>query len=264
MPHPGAGAPTGHTDSLHQGAHWCPTQGLGPQPATQIRSTRSLIGAPPRGWGPNQPHRFAPPGRSYAAVQRRGDVLDHNTEATAAERIRSAAVLVREVRPEEYTRAGQIIVAAYAALPGQHMSGGYAAELADVARRSIEAEVLVALEDHLMGCVTFVPDSSSPWAEALGPDEAAIRMLGVDPAAQGRGAGVRLVDACIERARSLGRSGLFLHSTPWMTSAHRLYERAGFRRVPDRDWIPIPEVPLLAFLLDLDRDAPTVLHPPRT
>jgi ribosomal protein S18 acetylase RimI-like enzyme len=171
-------------------------------------------------------------------------------------------MLVRQVRADEYTRAGQIVVAAYAALPGQHMSGGYAAELADVARRSVEAEVLVALEPDLIGCVTFVPDSTSPWAEALRPDEASIRMLGVDPGAQGQGVGARLVDACIERARSIGRSGLFLHSTPWMTSAHRLYERSGFRRVPDRDWVPVPEVPLLAFLLDLDRDVPTVSRPP--
>jgi ribosomal protein S18 acetylase RimI-like enzyme len=173
-------------------------------------------------------------------------------------------VLVREVRPDEYARAGEIVVAAYAALPGQHLSGGYAAELAEVGRRSAEAEVLVALEDDLVGCVTFVSDSSSPWAEALGPDEAAIRMLGVDPAAQGRGVGAHLVDACIERARRLGRSALFLHSTPWMTSAHRLYERSGFRRVPDRDWIPVPEVPLLAYLLDLDTDAPAVRRRPGT
>jgi len=160
-------------------------------------------------------------------------------------------VLVRDVRPDEYTRAGEIVVAAYTALPGEHMTGGYAAELADVARRSQEAEVLVAIDGEVLGCVTFVPDVSSPWAEALGPDEAAIRMLGVDPAAQGRGIGAVLVEACVERARVRGRSGLFLHSTPWMTSAHRLYERAGFRRIPDRDWLPVPEVPLLAFLLDL-------------
>jgi hypothetical protein len=36
-----------------------------------------------------------------------------------------------------------------------------------------------------------------------------------------------------------------------MTAAHRLYERSGFRRVPERDWTPTPEVPLLAFRLDL-------------
>ncbi|MHB8505403.1 MAG: GNAT family N-acetyltransferase, partial [Acidimicrobiales bacterium] len=70
-----------------------------------------------------------------------------------------------------------------------------------------------------------------------------------DPAAQGRGAGSALLDACVERARAAGRTAVFLHSTPWMTAAHRLYARAGFERVPSRDWLPVPEVPLLAFRL---------------
>jgi hypothetical protein len=60
------------------------------------------------------------------------------------------------------------------------MTGGYAAVLADVRRRAGEAEVLVAASPELLGCVTFVPDSS-PWAELLGPGQAGVRMLGVDP-----------------------------------------------------------------------------------
>ena len=159
---------------------------------------------------------------------------------------------VRPVRPEEHDAAGRLVVAAYRALPGSHMTGGYETELADVARRAAEAEVLVAAGDGaLAGCVTFVPDHRNPWAEGLRPDEASIRMLAVDPAAQGRGAGCALLDACTDRARALGRGAVFLHSTPWMTAAHHIYERAGFVRVPDRDWTPVPDVPLLAFRLDL-------------
>jgi len=139
------------------------------------------------------------------------------------------------------------------------MSAGYAAELADVARRAAEAEVLVAVDGDrsatILGCVTFVPDASSPWAELVEPDEAAIRMLGVDPVVQGRGVGQALLDACLVRARRLGRAAVFLHSTPWMTTAHRLYERAGFVRVPERDWRPVPAVPLLAFRLALSGSA---------
>ncbi len=175
------------------------------------------------------------------------------------------SVLVRPVRADEYEGAGAVVVAAYRALPGEHMSAGYAAELADVARRAGEAEVLVAVAvpvagagaggregaGGILGCVTFVPDASSPWAELVEPDEAAIRMLGVDPGAQGRGVGQALLDACLERARQLGRAAVFLHSTPWMTTAHRLYEQAGFVRVPERDWRPVPTVPLLAFRLAL-------------
>jgi len=161
-------------------------------------------------------------------------------------------VEVRPVRPEEYRRAGDVVVAAYAALPGAHNSGGYATDLADIDRRAKEAEVFVAVDgDDLVGCVTLVPDSTSPWAELLADDEAGIRMLAVDPVCQGRGVGQLLLNACIARAAGLGRAGLSLHSTPWMNAAHRLYERNHFVRLPERDLLIDPEVPLIAFRLDL-------------
>ncbi len=153
------------------------------------------------------------------------------------------------MRPGEYRRAGQIVVAAYRAIPGGTTSDDYAAELADVAARVGGAEVLVAAVGGttLLGCVTFVAGPSSPWAEGIEDKEAAIRMLGVDPSAQQRGVGRALVEACVERARCLGREAVLLHTTLWMTAAHRLYERTGFVRVPERDWRPTPSVPLLAY-----------------
>ncbi len=162
-------------------------------------------------------------------------------------------VTIRPVRPGEHEGAGALVVAAYAALPGGHSSPDYERELADVARRSKEAEVLVAVDpdDTLLGCVTFVPDTTSPWAELVEEGESAIRMLAVDPASQGRGIGRQLLRICIDRARERGSVGLFLHSTPWMAAAHHLYEQAGFVRVPERDWRPVPDVPLMAYRLDL-------------
>lgn len=159
---------------------------------------------------------------------------------------------IRQIRAGEHEAAGRVVVAAYRALPGGVTTGGYEGELADVARRAVDAEVLVAVDGPaVVGCVTFVPDAANPWAEELEDGEASIRMLGVDPVAQGRGIGRSLVEACIESARRLGRGAIFLHSTPWMTTAHELYARVGFVRVPERDWLPVPEVPLLAFRLDL-------------
>ena len=159
---------------------------------------------------------------------------------------------VRPVSEREYDAAGRLVVSAYEALPGAHLSDEYATLLADVGRRALEAEVLVAVGPELVGCVTFVPGPSSPWAEGLLADEAGVRMLAVEPTAQGQGVGRALLGACIARARQLGRTGLFLHSTPWMHAAHHLYETAGFQRVQARDWFPVPDVPLLAFRLDLD------------
>jgi GNAT superfamily N-acetyltransferase len=159
---------------------------------------------------------------------------------------------VRLVHPREHDAAGALVVAAYEALPGGHAMGDYAVELADVGRRSREAEVLVALvPPELLGCATYVPDRASPWAELLEGDEAGLRMLAVLPSAQGRGVGAALLDACVDRARRATRSALMLHTTPWMDAAHRLYQRAGFVRFPERDWSPVPEVPLLAYRLSL-------------
>lgn len=162
---------------------------------------------------------------------------------------------VRIAEPHEYSRAGQLIVAAYRALPGAHLDAGYEAELADVERRAREAEVMVALvpdDGPVVGCVTLVPDASSPWAELLGPQEAGVRMLAVDPSAQGQGVGRALVQACVTRAKQLGRAAVLLHTTPWMTAAQRLYASLGFERSQDRDWYPVPEVPLLAYRYRID------------
>ena len=167
---------------------------------------------------------------------------------------------IREVRDDEAEAAGELVVAAYRALEDTPpvADGGYADELRDVARRAKEAVVLVAVDDAaaadaaVVGCVTYVPDEMSPLAEDLQPGEAGLRMLAVSPSAQGSGVGRALVEACIDRARRDGKNRLFLHSGEWMRAAHRLYASVGFRRVPERDWTPEPDIPLLAFALDLD------------
>ena len=64
-----------------------------------------------------------------------------------------------------------------------------------------------------------------------------------------------LTRACVELARDRGCERVILSSGTWMTSAHRLYERLGFVRVPERDWSPRVDVHLLAFELRLDRTA---------
>lgn len=159
---------------------------------------------------------------------------------------------IRRARPEEYEDAGGLIVEAYLALPGGHMTDGYADELRDVGRRAAGAEVLVATDDgRVVGCVTLVADWVSPWAELLEDGEASIRMLAVLPGAQGRGIGRALLDACVERARELGRKAVLLHTTPWMQVAQKMYETAGFERFSERDLTPVPEVPLLCYRLVL-------------
>jgi len=161
--------------------------------------------------------------------------------------------VIRPAVEAEFAHLGAIVVAAYDALGALEGDDAYVPELRDVARRAAEAVVLAAVDDAsggLMGCVTYVPDASSPWAEHLRDGEAGIRMLAVDPAAQGRGAGTALVAACVDLARAGGRRAIFLHSLPLMEGAQRIYARFGFRRTPERDWV-FPDFLLMGFLLEL-------------
>jgi ribosomal protein S18 acetylase RimI-like enzyme len=169
-------------------------------------------------------------------------------------------VKLRTVEPHETelcARLGQIVVMSYMTLPGHVDEPDYERELADVAGRAAmpETEVIAAVDDDgtPLGCVTYVPTATSPMAEGLLDGEAAFRMLGVDPSAQGRGVGRALVDACIARAEADERHVMCLHTTPWMTRAHALYESMGFERDPERDWLPVPDVPLWGYRLVLTR-----------
>jgi predicted N-acetyltransferase YhbS len=166
-------------------------------------------------------------------------------------------VTIRPVEPSEYEELGALTFDAYTSLDGHVHEPEYEAELADVRTRAEAPStiVLVAVDGdgRVVGGVTHVTDHRSPFAEGVPEDASAIRMLAVGRAAQGRGTGEALVRACIQRAQGDGKAAVVLHTTPWMKSAHRLYDRLGFRRDPDRDWMPSPDVPLLAYRLDLVR-----------
>jgi GNAT superfamily N-acetyltransferase len=155
-------------------------------------------------------------------------------------------VELRRIRPEEHERAGDVCVAAYDVLLGDAETD-YRQRLHDVATRDAQAEVWVAMVgDDVVGVVTYCPQGS-PWREIGRDDEGEFRMLAVDPAAQGTGAGTALARLCEERAREDGATGMALSSLATMTAAHRIYARLGYEREPGRDWSPVAGVDLLAF-----------------
>jgi ribosomal protein S18 acetylase RimI-like enzyme len=157
-----------------------------------------------------------------------------------------AGTIVRDGEPSEFERIGDLTIAAYEALPVDHLWGGYAAEIRDVASRIASAEVIVAIvEDRVQGAVTLATDPASPWLEWAEPDEVQFRLLAVDPSARGRGVGEALVRECLARA---GTRRVLIHTTQWMEAARRLYARLGFVRRPERDvsyeeWFDAAAVP---------------------
>lgn len=165
-------------------------------------------------------------------------------------------MIVRPVREDEYDAVGELTVAAYRAIPGAPAAAtdGYASQLRDVRGRvDAGAEVMVAVtpEGVLAGAVTYVGDASNTYAEFDDPDAAGFRMLAVAPEQQGSGAGSALTKWCVDRATTTGRKRIIIHSTQWMTSAHRIYGRQGFDRAEPLDWSPVPGFLLMAFVREL-------------
>ncbi len=160
--------------------------------------------------------------------------------------------VIRRARPDELEAVGALTLAAYAADGRITADHPYAERLVDAAGRARDAVLLVAVGDdgRLLGTVTYVRPGT-PYAEIGGAREAEVRMLAVAPEARGAGVGRSLSEECVLRARTDGCRAVALSSGSWMTAAHRLYERMGFVRTPERDWSPRPDVDLVAYRLDL-------------
>jgi len=158
-------------------------------------------------------------------------------------------VIVRDARPDELARIGDLRVAAYRADGFLTAHSGYAATLHALGAGG-EGEVLAAVDGgQIIGTVMLMPWPAGNVAQ--GPGEAEIRALAVAPHARGQGIGAALVTAVIERAAGHGVRLLLLLTLPQMRAAHRLYTEAGFGRLPDRDWSPGPGQVLLAYGLML-------------
>ncbi len=166
------------------------------------------------------------------------------------------SLVIRPAHGDELTTVGALTFDAYAADGFVTADSPYAEDLRDAASRAGEAELYVAVGEDgtLLGTVTYCPEGST-WQEVAGEHEGEFRMLAVAPGARRRGVAEAMVRMCVERSEELGYDAVVLSSMRSQEAAHRVYERVGFRRTPELDWRPRPEIELLAFRLDLREPA---------
>lgn len=165
-------------------------------------------------------------------------------------------VMIRRAHVRDAETIGEITARSY--IEGGHIAPNnthYLPVLRDAADRISKAEVLVAVEgDKLLGSVT-IARFGTEYTDIAGPDELEFRMLAVAPDASGRGVGTALVREVLDRARAEAWSRVVLSSNPTMVAGQHIYRALGFRRCPQRDWYPLPDLLLLTFVREMDSRA---------
>lgn len=165
--------------------------------------------------------------------------------------------IIREARPEEFEKLGQLMVAVYSSLegfPDRNEQPRYYDLLANIGvladRPDTQLWVAVAA-NNVIGGVVYVSDMTRYGARGIEIEEkhtSGFRLLAVDPEARGLGVGKALAMKCIELARDRNHRQLIIHSTHAMKVAWGMYERLGFKRSPDLDFLQ-EELPVFGFRL---------------
>lgn len=146
-----------------------------------------------------------------------------------------ATLLVREARPDEKAVVVRVTVAAYEqyqAAMAPHRWAGYRHSMEATILQDDTAERFVAeLDGRIVGSVLYYDAPVSRFGKPY------VRLLAVEPAARGMGVGTALMRACLERARRSGSPVLLLHTTQMMNVAVSMYQRMGFTRLPELDFV---------------------------
>lgn len=106
---------------------------------------------------------------------------------------------------------------------------------------------------EIVGTVLLYPPGSDTYRteDSKVGDFPEVRLLAVPPSSRGLGVGSLLMTECVTRARRSGAEQLGLHTMAPMAAARHIYERMGFRALPELDFQPFDDLAAEAFVLDL-------------
>ena len=154
---------------------------------------------------------------------------------------------IRTAKQEEHSAVGRLLVSVYAQIPGfpdRNTQPQYYHLLENIGTKTEQpgTEILVAVTpgNDLWGVVVYFGDMQyygSGGSAIQEQDAAGFRLLAVANAARGQGVGLALSEACIQKAHSQNRKRVIIHTTKAMPVAWTMYEKMGFQRSPDLDFM---------------------------
>ena len=168
--------------------------------------------------------------------------------------------IIRNAHPAEFEPTGRLMVQVYSQLEGfpkPDEQPAYYRMLANIGEltHKPETELLVAVTPagEVLGGVVYFSDMQHYGSGGTATREknaAGFRLLAVGDSARGMGIGKALTIECIRKATERNLSQVIIHSTKAMQTAWKMYERIGFKRSEDLDFMQ-GELPVFGFRLML-------------
>lgn len=156
-------------------------------------------------------------------------------------------LIIRNAMPEEFTAIGKLMVDVYSKLdgfPDKSELPSYYDYLANVGNLTQQenTELLTAIssKNKVVGAVVYFNDLKNYGT--IGTitkikNASGFRLLAVDSKEQGKGIGKLLILECIKRTKQRNQKHLYIHSTESMKIAWGMYEKLGFSRCPEIDFV---------------------------
>jgi len=154
---------------------------------------------------------------------------------------------IRKAEVHEYEKIGKLMVEVYSKLEGfpkESEQPDYYKMLANIGEITSkpEAELLVSVSsgNEIVGAVVYFGDMryyGSGGSATKEKNVAGFRLLAVDPSFRGRSIGKLLTLECIRKAKEKKLSQVIIHTTKAMQTAWNMYEKLGFKRYEDLDFM---------------------------
>lgn len=155
-------------------------------------------------------------------------------------------VSIRTAQPSEYAQIGQLMVKAYSGLegfitPAEHPAYyNMMANIGDLTARPGTEIIAAIFADRIVGAVVYfnnMENYGSGGTATKEKDSAGFRFLAVADEARGQGIGKLLTLECIRKTKEQNLKQLIIHTTLAMQNAWKMYERIGFKRSADLDFM---------------------------
>ncbi|KIA94503.1 acetyltransferase [Flavobacterium sp. KMS] len=165
---------------------------------------------------------------------------------------------IRNANANEFEEIGKLMVLVYSQLEGfpkESEQPNYYKMLANIGdlTTNSETELLVAVssDNKIVGGVVYFGDMQYYGSGGIATKEkntSGFRLLAVDSMTRDQGIGKLLINDCILKAKNKKQHQLIIHSTKAMQTAWKMYERLGFIRSEDLDFMQ-GELPVFGFRL---------------